>query len=51
MSSNHPDRVLSRQGARQLTEQELTRVDGGGFNTDSCTRSLLPPYTKDGDAC
>jgi hypothetical protein len=42
--------VLARKGARSLTEQELTEVNGG-FNTFVCTVSLEPPYVKDGDAC
>jgi hypothetical protein len=50
MSKNEDNRVLARAGARCLTEQELTCVQAG-FNTDSCSRSLFPPYVMDGDAC
>jgi len=47
MSKNQDNRVLCRQGARSLTDQELTSVHGG-FSTLVCT---FDPTTKsrDGD--
>lgn len=47
------NRVLARDGARSVTKQELTAVNGGfsSFHTFVCTVSLEPPYVKDGDAC
>jgi hypothetical protein len=47
MSNNQNDRVLARRGARYLTDQELTCVNGG-FTTRFCT---FDPTTKglDGD--
>ena len=48
--ANQENRVLAREGARCLTEQELAAVNGG-FHTLVCTVSLQPPYVKDGDAC
>lgn len=50
MSNSQENRVLARNGARCLTDQELKDVNGG-FNTFVCTISLEPPYVKDGDAC
>lgn len=50
MAKNQDNRVLARNGARNLTEQELREVNAG-FNTDVCTVSLQPPHTRDGDAC
>lgn len=52
MNEQDNNRVLARNGARSVTEQELTAVNGGGtFHTFVCTVSLEPPYVRDGDAC
>ena len=50
LKEQNDNRVLSRKGARSVSEQELNTVSGG-FNTFVCTVSLEPPYVKDGDAC
>jgi hypothetical protein len=31
--SKHDDRVLSRTGARELTEEEMKKISGSGHNT------------------
>ena len=49
MSNNQDNRVLSRKGARSLSEQELKTVNGSGqVTTFSCT---FDPRTghRDGD--
>lgn len=52
MKEQNNNRVLSRNGARSVTQQELDAVKGGGVvHTFSCTVSLEPPYVRDGDAC
>jgi hypothetical protein len=51
MKEQDNNRVLSRNGARSVTQQELDAVNGGVVHTFSCTVSLEPPYVKDGDAC
>lgn len=50
MKEQDNNRVLSRNGARTVTQQELDAVNGG-VHTLSCTISLEPPFVKDGDAC
>lgn len=45
---NQKDRVLSRLGARQITEEELNSVGGGIHTLTPCTVDHLIP--KDGDA-
>lgn len=45
--SNHHDRVLVRKGARELSQQEVDRVQGGRSTATLC--SFEPPNFKDGD--
>lgn len=45
--SEKDNRVLSRQGARYLSEQELDAVNGA-FNTFHCT---FDPMTRNTDGC
>ena len=47
MSKNEDNRVLSRNGARYLTEQELEAINGA-FHTFNCT---FDPRTRNFDAC
>lgn len=37
MSNNNENRVLVRKGARQLTQNEIEQVSGGGFTRASHT--------------
>jgi hypothetical protein len=37
MSNNNENRVLSRMGARQLTQNEVEQIAGGGFTRASLT--------------
>ncbi|MBZ5522884.1 MAG: hypothetical protein LAP21_11660 [Acidobacteriia bacterium] len=45
--SNHHNRVLIRAGARELTQQEVEKVQGGKGTTTVCT--IDGPAFKDGD--
>jgi hypothetical protein len=47
MTNNQDNRVLARNGARQLTEQELKTVHGG-FESGVCTFRAQVPHL-DGD--
>lgn len=44
-----PNRVLSRQLARELTEAEVDRVNGGLHTLTACTFNAIT-NAKDGDA-
>ena len=47
---NHPtNRVLSRMGARELSEEEASVVKGSGSRETLTVCSLLPNGTTDGD--
>ncbi len=48
MSNHHNDRVLVREGARELSQQEVERVHGGRIGTATLC-SFEPPNFKDGD--
>ncbi len=50
MQHHSDDRVLSRRGAREVSETELQSIHGG-FNTLVCTVSVTNPSIRDGDAC
>jgi hypothetical protein len=45
--SNQNERVLGRTSARELTQDELTAVNGGLMTTTGCT--FDPEFGKDGD--
>ena len=49
MSTHEENRVLSRRGARIMTDAEVTKVSGGGFQTE--TACSFDPKTNriDGD--
>jgi len=47
MSNHHNNRVLIREGARELSRQEVERVKGGIGTATLC--SFEPPHFKDGD--
>lgn len=44
---NHNSRVLVRKGARELSQQEIERVQGARGTATLCT--FEPPNFKDGD--
>jgi len=49
--TNQDNRVLSRKGARSLSEQELNFVSGSA-NTNNCSvRVVDGKIVTDGDAC
>jgi hypothetical protein len=48
MQKTQDNRVLARAGARSLTEQELTSVNGG-FSTRFCTAPDPNSLKPDGD--
>jgi hypothetical protein len=48
MLNNQDNRVLARTGARRLTDQELTSVNGG-FSTRFCTAPNPNTLKPDGD--
>ena len=53
MTNSKVERVLGRQGAHELTPQEVEQVTGGAksaFNTTLCT-SAVATTTGDGDGC
>jgi hypothetical protein len=43
MSNNNENRVLSRMGARQLTQSEIEKVAGGGITRASLTGTNAMP--------
>ena len=47
MSNQEDNRVLSRRGARLVTEDETRRMKGGYFTETVCT--FEPGYGADGD--
>jgi acyl CoA:acetate/3-ketoacid CoA transferase len=49
-SMNNQDRVLSRRGARELTENEVDNVGGGIHTETACTVPTAACPNKDGDA-
>ena len=46
---DHDNRVLCRNGARELTEQETNRINGGLRTLTPCTIGH-GPHHRDGDA-
>ena len=47
MTNQEDNRVLSRRGARLMTETEVTKVSGGIDTETLC--SYIPNYGVDGD--
>jgi hypothetical protein len=47
---NDQNRVVIRRGARELTENEVDRVNGGISTTTACTVPTTTCPNKDGDA-
>ena len=49
MSNQENNRVLSRTGARDLTEEELRKVQAARGTTTVCTAPQPPSTSPDGD--